>query len=443
MGIPSYFAYIIKRHRKIVRPFRKSPVDTLYLDSNSVIYDTLHRMEDVTVPALIRAVCDQILVYVNMVGAKNVFVAFDGVPPKAKMKQQRERRYKSVPGKWNTAQITPGTAFMAALDHGVKQFFAPYKTITVSGSDEPGEGEQKIFTHLRANPGKNTMVYGLDADLIVLALSHSHLSTIHLLREAPAFMVRDDKLQVLDIRSLATEIEALIGKGRIMDYIVLTLFLGNDFMPKFPALNLRTVGHDILISTYIQCVGEDRLFVSEMNYAALGRFVAALARREHADLKAEHNRPRKVEQTEETMPSFHREVEHYINPNEMDWEYRYYTALFDSARSPLLLHKACEAYYAMLNWNMRYYTGECVDWGISYPFLYPPLLADLARHKLSEPVYTQGRPVDAVDLLKYVLPAKYSEFSVVPYASVERHPTMVWAYCRFTWEAHLRFPSEE
>jgi len=45
-------------------------------------------------------------------------------------------------------------------------------TIVLSGSDEPGEGEYKIFEHIRTckNNQENHIIYGLDADLIMLSL---------------------------------------------------------------------------------------------------------------------------------------------------------------------------------------------------------------------------------------------------------------------------------
>ena len=41
MGIPSYFSYIVKNHGSIIRRINalKDPVNNLYLDSNSIIYD--------------------------------------------------------------------------------------------------------------------------------------------------------------------------------------------------------------------------------------------------------------------------------------------------------------------------------------------------------------------------------------------------------------------
>jgi 5'-3' exonuclease len=43
MGIPSYFSYIVKNHRDIIRRFvkNKMAVDNLYMDCNSIIYDAV------------------------------------------------------------------------------------------------------------------------------------------------------------------------------------------------------------------------------------------------------------------------------------------------------------------------------------------------------------------------------------------------------------------
>ena len=81
-------------------------VDNLYLDSNSIIYDALaklakmdnayddiNKFEDI----LIMNVCDKIKEYIEITQPSNrVIIAFDGVAPVAKLKQQRDRRYKSI-----------------------------------------------------------------------------------------------------------------------------------------------------------------------------------------------------------------------------------------------------------------------------------------------------------------------------------------------------------
>ena len=130
MGIPSYFSYILRKHRRIIAAFQPMAVENFYLDSNSIVYDMVRQIEygPNFETDLIQGVCMKIQEYLDLVRPKNALIAFDGVPPKAKMKQQRERRYKGTmtdedPAKWNTVQITPGTTFMAKLDSGVRAFF--------------------------------------------------------------------------------------------------------------------------------------------------------------------------------------------------------------------------------------------------------------------------------------------------------------------------------
>ncbi len=76
--------------------------------------------------------------------------------------------------------------------------------IIFSSSNTPGEGEHKILQHInKLEHKKNIVVYGLDADLIFLALA-SHKENIHLLREIQHFgqtsiVQRDDKESLLDV----------------------------------------------------------------------------------------------------------------------------------------------------------------------------------------------------------------------------------------------------
>ena len=121
MGIPSYFFQLMKRHKQVISQYNSTiKVDNLYLDSNSIIYDVVHSMTDSLSKhefeeEVISRVCLKLLSYLQMIQPSRVFIAFDGVPPKAKMKQQRERRYKgwltsqwlNEKKPWDTVQITP------------------------------------------------------------------------------------------------------------------------------------------------------------------------------------------------------------------------------------------------------------------------------------------------------------------------------------------------
>ena len=45
MGIPSYFSYVIKQHRNIIKKLQNINYHNLYLDSNSIIYDAIRNIE--------------------------------------------------------------------------------------------------------------------------------------------------------------------------------------------------------------------------------------------------------------------------------------------------------------------------------------------------------------------------------------------------------------
>ena len=200
MGIPSYFSFIVKNHKSIIKKYGEYPikVNNLYLDCNSIIYDAVNTIsfkdwkEDQGTKAsiIIRWAIHKIEEYIFTIKPdSNIFIAFDGVAPVAKLEQQRGRRYKSwyqntvlhdihqgaKPDPWNTSAITPGTEFMNELNASMKSHFKKTPSsnvnVIVSGSDDPGEGEHKMFDFIRQHKEKHldwtTVIYGLDADLII------------------------------------------------------------------------------------------------------------------------------------------------------------------------------------------------------------------------------------------------------------------------------------
>lgn len=451
MGIPCYFSQLIRRHKAVIAKYRGEKAVNFCLDSNSIVYDAVrdlpyHAADEGFEAALIAAVCARIEAYIALISPSRVFIAFDGVPPMAKMKQQRERRYKAMSEKregWETVQITPGTKFMRKLDAAVHAHFEPqrakYEWLKISTSDDPGEGEHKIFEWLRTNPGGDTVVYGLDSDLIILALHHLCYGPIKLLRED---FNKDKGLQLLDAGMLAAQIKALMRGEKVADYVFLTLFLGNDFMPHFPSLNLRTRGLDILMATYKAVVGRhEHLFDGKtIHWPVVQRFVAALAKREEADVGLEYkDRNRVVEDTPENKPMLRREMEHYINPPYPGWENRYYAALLKVDVSPQSTAQICRSFYDILTWNVQYYTTGCPNWDLYYPHMYPPLLRDLAKHKYEPRPFPPSSPKTSVELLKYVMPAQCAHYSAEKYAPETHKPAVYWAFCTFMWESHLLF----
>jgi len=457
MGIPSYFSYLLRKHPYIITSLQQA--DNLYLDSNSIIYDMVSSMGIVNEMILIQKICDKIDSYLRLVNPKRVFIAFDGIPPMAKIKQQKDRRFKSwiqqtmtnVSSGWNTMQITPGTSFMNELDKQLhlhfKNYASRYESFKLSTSKEPGEGEHKLFSWIREHPelhqGQKTLIYGLDSDLIILSLHHLQYGEIRLLREAPAFMLQDRELHILDIPKLADSIREMIGETKLSDYIFMTLFLGNDFMPHFPALNLRTTGFDTLFRTYTTTIDEkEHLFKGEIQWPTVQKFIEALAlQEENIIIKEYHSRNRfhvdvsTEEKRVQNLPMLQRETEHFICPTKKGWQQRYYDSFFTTSKDNI-----CKEYVDMLAWNMQYYTTGCTNWKMYYSFMYPPLLEDLVHFIPTSHFIKENKDVfTEKELLLYVLPPLYYQFIPEGTSVKSVIPTLEWSYCRYTWESHVRY----
>ena len=492
--------------------------------------------------AIINAVIAKIEKYLNEIQPSNViYIAFDGVAPYAKMEQQRMRRHKTgylseiarksekygvnvkdefegcnklcessvkdgfegtqgsrtlsesgcpplnhVVPCWNTSAITPGTKFMNMLSLRVKRAFVESgrffgsKTVIVSGSDEPGEGEHKMFQYMRENVLKyeTVAVYGLDADLIMLSVFHCFAcENIHIFRESPEFgkalldnAFARDELLYLDNRALAKAILSEMGVhseskesiGRIYDYVFACFLLGNDFLPHFPALNIRTHGNFTVLETYRNIIARypERRFISlesgNIQWRWVKEFMQELAKDENKLILNEYESRSKMEKrfypttTKEdrsnafdNIPTIYRGEEHYINPSEKGWESRYYRVAFHSEpnvhkygvnlcttditsacmdvdaqmhqrirpdATQEFMNQLCNNYLEGLEWTFKYYTEGCPHWRWKYNYHYPPLFVDLVKRVPSfETIFIDNnvginKPFHPNTQLAYVIP---------------------------------------
>nr|POE62995.1 5'-3' exoribonuclease 2 [Quercus suber] len=372
MGVPALFRWLSKKYPKIVSPVVEQlpqeienddgsktqiPVDTrkpnpngeemdnLYLDMNGIVHPCSHP-EDRPAPAneeeMMIAVFEYTDRVVNMVRPRKLLmIAVDGVAPRAKMNQQRSRRFRSAqeaaekdaaaaefhaqlkakgvfeadgedgtPKKtWDTNSITPGTPFMDLLALCLR-YWVSYKTSTdpawgklkciISDATVPGEGEHKIMNFVRSqrsspthDPNTRHVIYGLDADLIMLGIA-THEPHFRVLREdvfandtkpghcrkcnQPGHMA-DQCMGVAKKQPGEEEVEkplkpfiwlhvgilreylavemSVPNQGfnfdlerALDDWVFMCFFVGNDFLPHLPSLEIREDGIDTLIAIW-------------------------------------------------------------------------------------------------------------------------------------------------------------------------------------------------
>lgn len=495
MGIPAYFSHIIKEHRVILKEIsNKSFGKTthLFLDSNSIIYDIIRSQEydpknTEFENESIMEICKQIQYYISMINpSKFIMICFDGVAPVAKLKQQQTRRYKNdylrqrfpkESPEWNTSAITPGTEFMKNLSSTVKDYFANNPKVLVSGSDEFGEGEHKIFEWIRKNKHNLTdaksIVYGLDSDLIMLALLHlKYCKELYLFRETPHFIKSIDRtlnpneLYALDIPIMQERItramKTVPAKNAITDYVFISFLLGNDFIPHMPALNIRTNGIDRIFDAYNSAISKKGSITKngKINWPMFKKFLEFLAKNEYTYIKYEYTirekqekrvarlqHTRTPEEKWDNIPCINRAVEHYINPDDDGWQWRYYKSLLDVDTQLFSSKKICINYLEALEWTLHYYTLGCKNQRWLYNYHYAPLLEDLYRSAPSfavDFVKENFNPITSQSQLAFVLPescahllTKEMREKMKEHYERNRDASFSWAFCKYFWEGHI------
>ncbi|XP_014211300.1 5'-3' exoribonuclease 1-like isoform X2 [Copidosoma floridanum] len=335
MGVPKFFRYISERYPCLSEKLKENQIpefDNLYLDMNGIIHNCSHPNDaDVSFRITEETIFKNIFHYIEILfriiqPQKLFFMAVDGVAPRAKINQQRGRRFRAakdaeiqeakarakgqeIPkeARFDSNCITPGTVFMSKLSEQLK-FFITQKISTdkiwqkckiiLSGSEVPGEGEHKIMDYIRymkAQPDYkgNTRhcLYGLDADLIMLGLC-SHEPQFSLLREEVKFGKAQKKIltpeetnfcllhlslmreylehefsPVKDKLPFKFDLEKIID-----DWVLMGFLVGNDFIPHLPNLHIENNALPILYNAYMDVLPTLNGYINEAGTLNLERF---------------------------------------------------------------------------------------------------------------------------------------------------------------------------
>ncbi|GIY73128.1 5'-3' exoribonuclease 2 [Caerostris darwini] len=388
MGVPAFFRWLSRKYPSIVVHCNeekpkivngvKIPVDTsqpnpnnvefdnLYLDMNGIIHPCCHP-ENKPAPKDEEEMMIAIFEYIDRIFSivrprRLLYMAIDGVAPRAKMNQQRSRRFRASkettekvdlisqlrqelmvkginlpPEKpkedhFDSNCITPGTPFMDRLAKCLHYYIHDrlnsdpgWRNIEVILSDAnvPGEGEHKIMDFIRrqrSNPehDANTRhcLCGADADLIMLGLA-THEPNFTIIREefkpnqprpcelcgqighemkectgaAKEKQGEFDELTKpieIDVEFIFIRLNVLreyLAKELVMenlpfefdlervidDWVFMCFFVGNDFLPHLPSLEIREGAIDRLVELYKKAVYKTGGYVTKSGHVELSR----------------------------------------------------------------------------------------------------------------------------------------------------------------------------
>ena len=478
MGVPGFFASLIKKYDFVTPYILQNYIECneLYFDTNCLIHpvcmdvfkNNLNLNNNDLEDKMIKEVINYIDKIINLINPKElVYLAIDGVAPMAKMKHQRIRRYKSIKEQeikeniakkhnvsytklWNNSAITPGTQFMRKLTKSIIKYIKLKKTdikYIFSSCNTPGEGEHKILQYIKNNDNnKNRIIYGLDADLIYLALA-SMKDNIYLLREKTHFndnSSHEFNLVNIDImkKCICEEMnyDYKLIKQAIYDYIFLGFLLGNDFIPSLPSVNFLNMnkslnGLEILMFYYSKIYEETKeplvKYVNNkvtINQPFLLELFKNLADSEEEYFKKSSykkkymnfssNKPYDIEifKLENLMFQINDPIQlGKIDLNDSKKRYYEYFKIHDDVYFE---------YFKTLEWISYYYFDQCSDWLHMYPYDNAPFVSDIYNYLLNNNItyhypqindnYKSIKPLEQLLIVLpfqsgYLLPIQYKK----------------------------------
>lgn len=395
MGIPSFYRHLCRKYPNIITSTIVRPA-WLCLDFNCAMYHVLRTMEPyktetnaVWERTFRKRICKYLEEIVDkVIPIAGIYVACDGVVCAAKRRQQRLRRFKgpylaALENKenkdgWDQNALTPGSDFMASLAKDlVKTGSALQKSmgipVIMSTTEEPGEGEHKIMFHMRGLPEPATcMIYGLDADLVLLAmlLVSERGQSVHLLREAQEFEPATG-WRTVDIPALQSVL--LKSIQHTDDFVAAMSLLGNDFIPKSLTHTVRGDGIPKLIENLegLWSKGKSLVVDGSIDPTSLQLIVKQLASEEEYLFMTYRNKSGKM-------------LELYKDYRlKSNWQ-NIYTEWCNPDPSE---------YLAGIAWVFDYYKGRPVDLGWFYEPHLPPLFSLLGSNISPPPLrYTTYLP---------------------------------------------------
>ncbi|KAJ1155739.1 hypothetical protein NDU88_008468 [Pleurodeles waltl] len=388
MGVPAFFRWLSRKYATIIthaveeKPKEcngiQIPIDTskpnpnevefdnLYLDMNGIIHPCTHP-ENKPAPKNEDEMMVAIFEYIDRLfnicrPRRLLYMAIDGVAPRAKMNQQRSRRFRAskegvelteekqrvreevlkrggylppeeVKERFDSNCITPGTEFMDNLAKCLRYYVADrlnndpgWKNLTVILSDAsaPGEGEHKIMDYIRRqrgqpnhDPNTHHCLCGADADLIMLGLA-THEPNFTIIREEfkpnqprPCPLCSQVGHEIKDCQGLPREkkgehdefadslpgsdVEFIFIRLNVLreylekeltmaslpfpfdfersvdDWVFMCFFVGNDFLPHLPSLEIREGAIDRLVTIYKNVVHKTGGYLTESGFVNLER----------------------------------------------------------------------------------------------------------------------------------------------------------------------------
>lgn len=454
MGVPGLFLSIVEKYPKCLFWKKNFKIQHFFIDFNGMIYGAFNKvLKENSEKELNKSRIDtrnkiikQVVVDTNeLIKTINptdlLYLSIDGPVPYGKINEQRDRRYMRVLEErylktkygikplttFSNSEIIPGTEFMNELvDELQKRLISDKYKLIVDSQDNVGEGEHKIMHYISKLPNnENILIYSNDGDMLILPQRYSE-KKIFILRTVENIL-KDrfpyNEYVYVDINDYQEsllkyhELDELEKSKVIKDYMSITFFGGNDFMPALPFTKVKEDKlFRVLLRAYrdsIYKIADNQVHLvsgKDINQSVLKNIFKNLAEIEDTKIRSKYRKIKKYKSRNDPslkdMPEKDRYktiFEHFpfydskhpwykkyiarfdIIEYHLDkeiWKAQYYTYFFGNAK----IDDICREYLKCFYFVFHYYLNELPSWTYYYPYHASPLPSDLYdymnRHKL-------------------------------------------------------------
>ena len=263
MGITNFNKWLEQNYPQIIKKINYKEYDNVYIDLNPILHVSVNKINSYSqLYKRIIWLIDEVLKHIHP--KKRLIFSTDGIPSFAKIILQRERRINMVKNV-NNIEIkntdnfispiifTPGTTFMNNLPNFLKDYFDKLRDkynnvelIDLTGL-EFGESEFKLFYIMKDiiklnnnNNKESNILVSNDADVIIMALSiikennKDNNNQIYICNSGKIY-------KEIHINEFLNRLNLNIYDYTNLDYTLLMLLLGNDYLPKINFININTL----------------------------------------------------------------------------------------------------------------------------------------------------------------------------------------------------------
>ena len=402
---------------------------------------------------------------IEIINPEIIYIAIDGVAPMAKILQQRQRRHRYLYDsiiKFNdkkditidnnkqkeeieeiltdgievpifpisSIELTPGTDYMERIHINMINYINKLKIKNIYSSyHTEGEGEHKILKYIKnvVNKGEKVIIYGLDADLLFLALSAGEEHDIYIMREKPFFTNKEfDMEEKVDYNYVEIkELHIIINNLGIPtnDFILLCYMIGNDFIPSLLTLDIKKHGLDKIINAYeetrnklnlktFKLVDKDENNKIIINYDILFEIFNILKyteiyiwnninrKKDYIDNQKKiynnsnhENNVEKIDKIDKDNLEYSKKLDKFISGesfytdcfdkiefnNSLEY-YNYYLGTNEIQTNKTTIERLVDNYLEGFEWYIKYYLDECISWKWGYNYMVAPLIIDIINN---------------------------------------------------------------